>query len=74
MLLVFALILCAALILLRALTSRNLLVNHSRDVHCYVEVFTCLFIPSIYLACMSQDQSLFDLLALGFAIVGQQVI
>jgi len=52
---------------------RNLHVRSQKDTLCYSEVLGYLLIPSVYLAFVDQELSIFELIVLGLAVMGYMV-
>jgi hypothetical protein len=52
---------------------RNLLIWSQKETLCYSEVLAYLLIPSVYLAFVDQDLSIFEFIVLGLAILGYMV-
>ena len=52
---------------------RNLLIQSQKETLCYSDVLGYLLIPSVYLALVDQDLSIFEFIVLGLAILGYMV-
>ena len=65
--------LCALQVLFRHIMQRYLLMRSKKEALCYSEVLGYLLIPSVYLALVDQDLSIFEFVALGLAVLGYMV-
>jgi hypothetical protein len=53
---------------------RNLLIWSQKETLCYSEVLGYLLIPSVYLALVDLDLSIFEFVLLGLAFLGYMVV
>ena len=65
--------LCALQVTFRLAIQRNLLLRSQKETLCYSEVLGYLLIPSVYLASVDQELSVFEFIVLALAVMGYMV-